>query len=127
VEQISTEQHHVEVNNDQNIIGAPKYVANAGADVEIASGLLLSPQARYFTDQAAYNNSAQKFETINDRFYIDSALTWKNRKWIQDANTDLRLSLTNILNDRRQVAGQWLRDTYRPRGIEAVLTLDIRF
>jgi outer membrane receptor protein involved in Fe transport len=127
VEQISTEQHHVEVNNDQNIIGAPKYVANAGADIEIASGLFLSPQVRYFTDQAAYNNSAQKFETINDRFYLDSALNWKSRKWIQSADTDFRFSLTNILNNRDQIAGQWLRDTYRPQGIEAVITLDIRF
>jgi outer membrane receptor for ferrienterochelin and colicin len=127
VEDISEEQHHVEVNRDGRIIGAPKYTANLGTDLEIFKDLVLSPQLRYFTDQAAYSFSTQSFETIYNRYYLDAALTWKNRTFIRDTTTDLRLSIQNLFNNRDQVAGQWLRDTYMPRGISAFLTADIRF
>ena len=40
---------------------------------------------------------------------------------------DLRLSGHNLLDNRDPVASQLNGDTYSPRGIEGVLTVDMRF
>ncbi len=40
---------------------------------------------------------------------------------------DLHLSGYNRLNNRANVAGQWLRDTYTPRGATFVLSMELRF
>jgi hypothetical protein len=40
---------------------------------------------------------------------------------------DLRVSGTNILNNRDPVGGQWLGDTYRPMGAAVMVSAFIRF
>lgn len=120
------EEHHVEVNKDLRIIGAPKYTANLGSDYEFMQNLSLSPAIRYFTEQAAFDFNKQSFETIRNRYYLDATLTWKNLKVDKENELDLRLSGQNLLDNRSKVAGQWLRDTYRPQGLSIVLSMDIR-
>jgi outer membrane receptor protein involved in Fe transport len=125
-ESSSAEQHHVEVNQDGRIIGAPKYLANFGGEVEFAPHWRLSPQLRYFTEQAAYSFVDQSFVTINNRYFVDVAVNWSERK-IFGAESTLRLYIENLLNNTKEVGGQWLRDTYKPRGISMVLSADLRF
>lgn len=120
------EAHHVEVNFDGRIIGSPKFTANIGSDLKIINDLNFSPTIRYFTSQAAYDFSTQSFISITHRYYLDAALTLKNWKPAVDTEIDVRLSGLNLLNNRDSIAGQWLRDTYKPRGISVVLSADIR-
>lgn len=121
------EQHHIEINQDKRIIGAPKYTANVGADYEIFHGFNVSPSIRYFTEQAAFDFTQNNFKTIRNRYYMDTAVTWKNWKKLKNAELDISLSGQNILNNRKEVAGQWLRDTYAPIGTSVVLSLGGRF
>ncbi len=119
----SVEQHHIVTNGDGRLVGAPRFTANLGFDWEVKEALFLSPSARYFTDQAAFDFTTQSFTTIDNRFYLDATLTLK-KLW--DDKLDLRLIGHNLLNNRDPVAGQWLRSTYKPRGIEVLFQVDLR-
>jgi outer membrane receptor protein involved in Fe transport len=121
------EQHHVEVNPEHRIIGAPKYTANAGVDYEIHDNVHFSPALRYFTEQAAFDFTRQNFVTIHNRLYVDAAITLKNIKKIKGTEADVSLSCQNLLDNRKEVAGQWLRDTYRPMGTSIVLAMGVRW
>jgi outer membrane receptor protein involved in Fe transport len=121
------EQHHAYVNPNGRIIGSPEWTANLGLDYEIAPRLNFSPAVRYFTEQAALDTlspTASEFVMIGNQFYLDAALTWYNI-WCRDM--DLRLSGRNLADNREPVGVQLAGDLYRPRGIEVILTLDMRF
>ncbi len=121
---INSIEQHVTINPENRIIGAPAYTANAGVDYDVTKKVTFSPSVRYFTEQASFDNELACFTTIRNRFYVDATLTWKDafRK-----NTDVHMSVENLLDNRDPVGGQWLRDTYHPRGTEIVLAMDIRF
>jgi outer membrane receptor protein involved in Fe transport len=135
----SIENHHIVVNPDGRIIGAPLFTANGGCDFEIIRNLVISPSLRYFTDQAGYSYSKylnnpnypggtdSGFITIRNRFYFDATVAWKHWKVAKGMEVDLRLSGYNLLNNQQPVAMQWGRDTYTPRGISGVLAMDVRF
>ena len=118
------ERHHIITNANGRIVGSPEWTANLGLDREIGCNLTFSPTLRYFTEQAAYDFDREAFTTIRNRFYLDATLTWR-QFW--GPNTDLSLSGYNLLDNRSPVAGQWLRDTYRPRGATFVASLQCRF
>lgn len=117
-------EQHVVINEDRRIIGAPEYTANAGFDYAFARDLVFAPALRYFTGQASFDNEAGTFSTIQNRCYLDAALTWKNAFC---PHADLQLAGVNILDNRDDVGGQWLKDTYRPRGATFTLALAARF
>jgi outer membrane receptor protein involved in Fe transport len=120
------EQHHAYISPDGRIIGSAEWTANLGFDYEIAPRLTFSPAIRYFTEQAAVDQvspTRNEFVTIRNRVYLDAGLTW-DHLWCRDM--DLRLSARNLLDNRRPVGAQLAGDLYRPRGIEVVLTLDMR-
>ena len=86
--------------------------------------LTFSPALRYFTNQAALDFTSNEYKTIRHRCYVDAALTWDH---VLGREMDLRLSGRNLLDNREPVASQLNGDTYRPRGAEVVLTVDMRF
>ncbi|MBI2386117.1 MAG: TonB-dependent receptor [Elusimicrobia bacterium] len=118
------EAHHAYTNPNGRIIGSAEYVANVGLEKKVLGRLKLAPSLRYFTNQAALDHSTTRYLLIQNRVYVDCGLTWE-RLWGRDA--DLRLSGRNILDDRRPVGSQMNGDTYRPRGAEGVLTVEVRY
>lgn len=120
----TVESHHAYTNPEGRIIGSAEYTANLGLDWKIAGHLTFSPSVRFFTNQAALDHTADEYQTIRNRFYLDAGLTWDH---VFDKEVDVRLAGRNILNNRDEVASQMNGDTYRPRGTEVVLTLEARF
>ena len=120
----AVESHHAYTNAEHRIIGSAEYTGNIGFDWKITDHLTLSPSARYFTNQAALDHATNEYKTIRNRFYLDSALTWDH---VGGKEFDLRLSGRNLLDNRSPVASQINGDTYHPRGIEGVLTAELRF
>lgn len=118
------ESHHAYTDPGGRIIGSAEYVANLGVERKVLSRLKLAPSLRYFTNQAGLDHGSGQYALIRHRVYLDLGLTWE-RLWGRSA--DLRLSGRNLLDDRRPVASQMNGDTYRPRGAEGVLTLDVRY
>lgn len=124
-----TESFHANVNADNRIIGSAQYTANLGLSIKLMDHLTFSPSVRYFTEQAAVKFRTEEeggpiSQTIRDRFYLDAALVWDHAF---GQEIDVRLSGRNLLDNRRAVASQLQGDTYRPRGIEGVLTVEMRF
>jgi outer membrane receptor protein involved in Fe transport len=123
-----TESFHSYVNPEGRLIGSAAFTANLGLDWKILEHLTFSPSVQYFTEQAGVDfepsPSQPVFTTIRNRYYLDAGLKW-DHVWNQDM--DLRLALNNILNNRQPVASQQNGDTYQPRGITVVVTLDLRF
>jgi outer membrane receptor protein involved in Fe transport len=112
-------------NNDERIMGSPDYTVNMGLEYKISKNLIFSPAFRYFTEQAAFSLEENDFITIRNRFYLDATLVWKDA-FVK--NMDLRVSVMNMLDNRDEVASQWMiRDTYTPRGITATLSLEYKF
>jgi outer membrane receptor protein involved in Fe transport len=118
-----TEAIHSYVDTHGRIIGSPEYTANVGADYHIFRNLIFSPTLRYFTNQAAAVDNSRD-TILRNRFYVDATLSWIN---IADKNIDMRLSGYNLLNNREPVGSPFNGDTYRPRGLSFVLSLDLRF
>lgn len=121
---VNTIEQHVIINDDNRIIGMPEYTASGGIDYSITRNLVFSPSVRYFTEQAAYDTVVGDFVTIRNRCYLDAALTVKN---VMHKDADLHVTGQNILDNRDPVGGQWLRDTYQPRGATLVVSLNMRF
>ncbi len=126
-----TESFHSYVNQAGRLIGSPEYTANLGFDYKMCDHVTLTSAVRYFTEQAAVDFhpsvngvSNAVFKPVRNRFYLDAALTWDH---VFGKELDLRLSGRNLLDNRDPVASQQQADTYRPRGIEGVLTVDLRF
>lgn len=120
------EQHHAYVNPDGRIIGSPEWTGNLGLDCQLAPRVTFSPALRYFTEQAAVDQvspTKNEFVTIRNQFYLDAGVTWSH---LWDRDLDLRLSCRNLLDNRTPVGAQLAGDLYRPRGVEAVLTVDLR-
>jgi hypothetical protein len=118
------EQHHALVNADNRIVGSAKIVANTGIDWNISKNVTLSGTIRYFTDQVAHDYTTSQYIEINNRYYLDAAILWKNAF---GKDMDLRISGTNILDNREPIGGQWLGDTYKPRGAMFVISAYIKF
>lgn len=118
------ETHHAYTDPDGRIIGSAEYAANLGCERRVLRRVRVAPAVRYFTNQAGLDHGAGEYIVIRHRVYLDLALTLE-RVWGRSA--DLRLSVRNLLDDRRPVASQLNGDTYRPRGAEAVLTLAVRY
>lgn len=122
-QEVTIEQHHIVITGEGRLVGAPSFTANLGFDWDVRDNLTISPSARYFTDQAAYDFTRGAFTTIDHRLYLDATLTLKK---VCGDRLDLRLIGHNLLNNREPVAGQWLRSTYSPRGIEVLVSLGLR-
>ena len=124
----TTENFHSYVNPDGRIIGSAAFTANLGFDIKLSEHLTFSPSLRYFTEQAGVDFNASPdspvYKTIRNRYYLDAGLKW-DHVWGKDM--DIRLSANNILDNRNAVASQINGDTYRPRGIECVITVELRF
>lgn len=118
------ESHHAYTNEDGRIIGSAEYTANLGFDWKIAEHLTLSPGIRYFSNQAALDHTTNEYKNIRNRIYLDAGLTWDH---VGGKEVDIRLSGRNLLDNRDPVASQINGDTYRPRGTEVVLTVEMRF
>jgi hypothetical protein len=93
-------------------------------DYTVTRRVIFSPAVRYFTDQASFDNATGEFMTIHNRFYVDAAVTVKD---VIRKETDLHIVGQNIFDNRDPVGGQWLRDTYNPRGATLVVSLDMKF
>ena len=120
----AVESHHAYTNTQHRIIGSAEYTASLGFDWKLSDHLTFSPALRYFTNQAALDFTSNEYKTIRHRCYVDAALTWDH---VLGREMDLRLSGRNLLDNREPVASQLNGDTYRPRGAEVVLTVDMRF
>ncbi|NOG60512.1 MAG: TonB-dependent receptor [Proteobacteria bacterium] len=115
---------HVQVNTDGEIVGAPIITANLGIDYQFNNNINFSGQARYFTSQTAFSLNKASFEELDDRIYLDAALTYED--FIVDG-VDLRFSGHNVLNNKSKVATQWSKTQYEPRGATYLITLFSHF
>ncbi len=116
---------HAYVDPQGRLIGSAAYTANLGIDWKIIDHLTFSPAFNYFTDQAAAEFNPQPGDhTLYNRCYFNAGLTWDH---IFGKDMDVRFSGDNLLNNREQVASPQNGDTYRPRGIDVVGTLVLRF
>jgi len=115
---------HIQVNSDGEIVGSPEVVINMGIDYQLNKQLNFNGQLRYFTRQTAYSLKKQDFEKIDNRVYLDAAMTYED--FLFDG-VDLRLSGQNILNNRKKVATQWSKSEYEPRGATYLMTIFAEF
>jgi outer membrane receptor protein involved in Fe transport len=111
---------HIAVNDNGKIVGAPIITSNLGINYSINNDITFAGQVRYFTSQQAFSTKKNGFEELDDRIYLDAALTYEN---FLVADIDLRLSGQNILNNRSKVATQWSRTQYEPRGATYLMTV----
>jgi hypothetical protein len=120
------ESFHSYVNETGRLIGSPEYTATLGFDWKIFDHLTFAPAVRYFSEQAGvdFQPNASSFVIVRNRCYLDAALTWDH---VFGKDCDIRLSGRNLLDNRDSIASQQQGDTYRPKGIEGVLTVDLRF
>ena len=119
-----TEQHHAMLNSDNRIVGSAKITANMGVDWKLGQDITFTSALRYFTDQVAYDFTSSRYIDINNRYYFDAAIAWNNAF---GKDMDIIFSVLNVLNNRKPVAGQWLGDTYKPRGTTFVASAYMRF
>lgn len=110
--------------SSRRLTGSPSVTANMGLNWEPFPNIVLSPSMRYFTDQSAHDNATDTFVIVRHRYYFDATLMWRQ---VFGTNAAMRLSGTNLLDDRRQIPAQWTRDMYHPQGISAVLGVDLQF
>ena len=103
---------------------SPLVTANMGLNWEPLPNVVVSPSARYFTEQSAHDNPTDTFVVVRNRFYLDAALMWRQ---VLGRRASVRLSGTNLLNNRSHVPAQWTRDMYRPQGTAVVLGVDAQF
>lgn len=112
------------IDEDGKIIGAPEIIANVGVDYQINKQLNFNGQLRYFTHQTAYSTKKDRFEELNNRVYLDAAMTYEDLLF---DGIDVRLSGQNILNNRKKVATQWTESEYEPRGATYLMTIFAEF
>jgi outer membrane receptor protein involved in Fe transport len=115
---------HVQVNSDGEIVGAPIITANLGIDYQINNNINFSGQARYFTSQTAFSLKKSGFEELDDRIYLDAALTYED---VMVNGIDIRFSGQNILNNKSKVATQWSKTQFEPRGATYLITIFTEF
>ncbi len=117
------ETHHSYTAPDRTIIGAARWLANAGLDSRLFSRLTLSPAVRMFAGQSALDQGSLQYKKLSN-VYFDLGMVWE-RLFSQDS--ELRLSIQNLFNDRDWVGSQMNGGRYRPRGIDARLTVVVRY
>jgi len=125
------ENFHAYVNPQNRLIGSATYTANAGFDWEMVPRVTLSPTVRYFTDQAGVRfrplPDGPQYVTLRNRVYFDATISWRVYQRENGSQMNVRLSGYNLTDNRDEVAAQFFADTYRPRGIAAVLAVDVSF
>lgn len=107
----------------RRLTGSPSVTANMGLNWEPLPNVVLSPSVRYFTDQSAHDNATDTFVIVRNRYYLDATLMWRR---VFRTNTALRLSATNLLDNRSPIPAQWTRDMYHPQGTAVVLGVDLQ-
>jgi len=108
----------------RRLTGSPLVTANGGLNWEVLPNLVFSPSARYFTDQSAHDNATDTFVIIRNRYYLDATLMWRQ---VLGTSAAMRLSATNLLDNRSQIPAQWTRGMYHPQGLSVVLGVDLQF
>ena len=74
----SAEQHHALIDADDRIVGSAKITANMGLDCKLSEDVMLTGTLRHLTGQVAKDFTQDKYITINNRYYVDATLLWKN-------------------------------------------------
>jgi len=110
--------------DSRRLTGSPLMTANIGLNWEPIPSVVFSPSARYFTEQSAHDNVTDTFVIVRNRYYFDATLMWRQAFGRRAA---VRLSGTNLSNNRSPIPAQWTRDMYRPQGIAVVLGVDLQF
>jgi hypothetical protein len=87
--------HHIVIDEDNRIIGAPEIIVNTGFDLRVGGSINLSSEIRYFTKQPAYDPAANKFVSINNRYYLDASIIYSIPA---KTDIDIRLSARNLLD-----------------------------
>ena len=105
------------------LTGSPLVTANLGLSWELYRNVVLSPAARYFTEQSAHDIATGTFVTVDNRYYLDATLMWRK---VLGKDCGIRLSGTNLLDNREKIPAQWTRNMYHPQGIAVVLGIEIQ-
>ena len=116
---------HVSVNDEDRMIGSPRFTANAGLTLEFIQNLFLSPSVRYLTKQAAFDIRTSEFKEIDNRFYLDAALLWDDAFSVEQLSVQVRIK--NILDNRKYISGSWLKGEYQPEGINGNISIAYEF
>ncbi len=108
-----------------NQVGVPRFLAHAGLDWHIVKNVSLTLQGRLLADDPiCYNESVSSATVTVNRFYLDTALLWRDA---MVKNLDVRLAVNNVLNERGDLQAQWQGYTYKPDGIEVSFSAYYRF
>jgi hypothetical protein len=130
-------------NDKGEVMGVPKFTANLGADVLLASRFSISPTVRYLTRQvmAEPANAARKtaegadttvvdfnYGYADNRIFVDLAAMCENIPIIRTPmKMDIRLVFKNLFNNTELLGTQWMVDSYHPQGITWEAGVFVRF
>lgn len=106
-----------------DVVGAPKWTAHLGIDVDIDDRFAARLDVQGFHDQPTFFTDKGVWGHTNGYATADLSLT--GRQLLN--NTDGSLRITNIFDNQHVVAGQFRREVYRPRGRVLELEFQTRF
>lgn len=127
------ESSNVPSNDDGEVLAVPALTSSAGIDVDLVKDLSLSLIGRYFTKQPArfveYDANAENFRKeewgyVNNKFYLDVNLLYKN---VLVENLNAQLKVNNLTNNTDLIAAQYREYRYSPRGAWLYFTLAYMF
>lgn len=120
-------------NKEGESVAVPKIQAAAGTDIKITQNVSVALVGRYFTKQPAFmlsfdetedGNRKKEWGYVNNQFYADVNLLWKN---IGTKGLDGSIKIKNMTNNQNLVAAQYRLYRYTPRGISALATVKYSF
>lgn len=130
-------------NAQGEVMGVPKFTANFGADLYLASRLALSPTVRYLTRQVMARPVQISRQTqaggdttfvdfnygyADNRFFLDLSAVYENiRIPGMPLRMDVRLLFKNLLNNTDLLGTQWMVDAYHPQGFSCEAGAFVRF
>ncbi|HLP41740.1 MAG TPA: hypothetical protein VK465_09560, partial [Fibrobacteria bacterium] len=128
--------------NKGEVMGVPKFTANFGADILLASKLSISPTIRYLTRQVMAEpvNVTQITAGGTDTTVVDFNYGYADNRIFVDLTAmyegislprtplkmDLRVIAKNLFNNTELLGNQWMVDSYHPQGITWEVGLFVR-
>jgi iron complex outermembrane receptor protein len=112
---------------DEKVSGVPWYSAAAGFDYKLTKDITVTSTVRYLSDLhyqrqwwSKSGSERDAWDMVRHQFYVDFSLLWENFLY---EDLDLRITGTNILNNRHLLPRQREKGDYAPEGISLFATV----